>query len=106
MADWCLLGLQLAAHVLMLALVSADVPGFDVAQVTLKLCWRHVDKEFLVPQQHLQTPCFVYQILATNAIPHAVRCRQFKVGSHSLTEFFLPLCAEAVHLPKSQLQCR
>ena len=29
-------------------------------------------------QQHLQTLCYVYQILASNADPHAVYCRPFK----------------------------
>ena len=103
----CRLELQLAAHALMLAMVSADWAGFQDEDVTLKLCSRHVEKSFLMPQEHVETLCNVYRILASSAIPHAARCTQLKVGSHALT---LPSCftlhAEAVHFPESQLLCQ
>ncbi len=90
----------------MLAIMAAEWEGLEDEEVTLKLCCRHVEKKFLMPQQHVQTLCNVYHVLAFSAIPHAVRCIKLKVGSHALALFsFLTLHAEAVHLTESQLLC-
>ena len=51
------------------------------AEVTLQLHFRHVEKTFRVPQRLVETLCRVYQVLASDAIPHAVRIECFKVGS-------------------------
>ena len=98
--------LQLAAQALMLAIMSTEWKGLEDEEVTLKLCSRHVEKKFLMPQQHVQTLCNVYQVLAVGAIPHTVCCIKLKVGSHALAlSSFLTLYAEAVHLTESQLLC-
>ena len=57
------------------------VDGLRGAEVTLQLHLRHVEKTFRVPQQLVETLCRVYQVLASDAIPHAVGIKCFKVGS-------------------------
>ena len=73
-----------------LPIVSAGLAGFEHEQVLL--CFGHVEKKFGAPQQHVQTLCHVYQVLASHAIPHAVRCIKFKAGSHGLIQSLCPLC--------------
>ena len=61
----------------------------------MQLHYRRVEKSFRVPQQHVDTLCKVYQVLASDAIPHAVRLERFQVGSC----FIAALIAIALPLP-------
>ena len=60
----------------------------------MQLHFRCVEKSFRVPQQHVDTLCEVYKVLASGVIPHAVRLARFQVGScftAAVTATALPL---------------